>query len=436
MNDQYRLNPNLFPSLFKVSILTMETVLLFVLGLFMLIFGLLQFQILAGALPFNPGGTYGLLLVLISLLVITTGKTPFGTFRRTRLMIIIGICTAVLGTISCFIPGVMDEMIRVLAGLLLFSSGCIRLVQLVVHEKKGPLWIRFGGILRHLTLSCGLVYLTWSVSGIVLLFPGLIADPYPAYLAVFLGICFFYLSWCMQRVWLLYHSQKPGDETRVEHSSHSGFQEWYLLQESLIPPGIVFMLLLGVIFVLFAALLIPVYLGVFPFSRDSQFGLLMVLMAVQVLSLGKTPFGVYTRSWPLMILGVAVITLGMYACIIPGLITGWMLIPLGVYNLLTGSVGLGRLIYPLLREKRSSMGRSFPSRPMGRNLLVTIVLLYLSTLIFGLNVLLPGLIPGIVVLILLFVLGLLLLILAGMMNRHQERGKDSDQVHGSFINRE
>ncbi len=97
-----------------------------------------------------------------------------------------------------------------------------------------------------------------------------------------------------------------------------------------------------------------------------------------------------------------------------------MIIPLGIYNLLTGSVGLGRVIHPLLLPDRSSSDRTASSRPMGRNLLVTIVLLYLSTLVFGLNVLLPGLIPGMVVLILLFILGILLLVLAGMMMNRQE----------------
>ena len=192
------------------------------------------------------------------------------------------------------------------------------------------------------------------------------------------------------------------------------------------------MLLLSIIFILFAVLLIPVYLGIIPFSRDSQFGLLMVLMAVQVLSLGKTPFGIYTRSWPLMILGAIVITLGMYASIVPGLITGWMLIPLGIYNLLTGSVGLGRLIRPLLLSELSSSDRTVSSCLKGKKFLVTIVLVYLSTLVFGLNVLLPALIPDIMVLILLFVLGILLLILAGMMMNHQEIEGEEDDSAGKI----
>ena len=64
------------------SDLSLEIVILLILGVFMLLFGLLLFKIHTGDLPYNPDSTYGLFLVIVSFQVITMGKTPFGDLRR------------------------------------------------------------------------------------------------------------------------------------------------------------------------------------------------------------------------------------------------------------------------------------------------------------------------------------------------------------------
>ena len=55
-----------------------------------------MFPALAGEITFKQDSAYGLLLVLLSLHAITLGKTPFGTFRRTWILIITGFSAAVL----------------------------------------------------------------------------------------------------------------------------------------------------------------------------------------------------------------------------------------------------------------------------------------------------------------------------------------------------
>jgi hypothetical protein len=70
---------------FKVraeSDLSLEVVILLILGVFMFLFGLLLFKINTGELPYTPDSTYGLFLVIVSFQVITMGKTPFGDLRR------------------------------------------------------------------------------------------------------------------------------------------------------------------------------------------------------------------------------------------------------------------------------------------------------------------------------------------------------------------
>ena len=58
--------------------LPLRVVILFILGVFMLLFGLLLFRIHTGDLRYNPDSMYGLILVIVSLQMITIGRTPFG----------------------------------------------------------------------------------------------------------------------------------------------------------------------------------------------------------------------------------------------------------------------------------------------------------------------------------------------------------------------
>ena len=84
------------------SDLSLEVVILLILGVFMFLFGLLLFKISTGELPYTPDSTYGLFLVIVSFQVITMGKTPFGDLRRSLVLVLIGIITALVGMVACF----------------------------------------------------------------------------------------------------------------------------------------------------------------------------------------------------------------------------------------------------------------------------------------------------------------------------------------------
>ena len=85
--------------------LSVEVIVLLILGIFGLLYGLLLFKIYSGDLPYNVDGTIGLFLVIVSFQMITMGKTPFGDLRRSWALVVIGIGTAILGIVTCFIPG-------------------------------------------------------------------------------------------------------------------------------------------------------------------------------------------------------------------------------------------------------------------------------------------------------------------------------------------
>ncbi|MDI9398976.1 MAG: hypothetical protein QM433_05445, partial [Euryarchaeota archaeon] len=73
--------------------LSTEVVLLIVGGVFFLLFGVLLFLIERGMLPYSEGSMYGLFVVLVSMQIITMGKTPFGDVLRSWLVVIVGLLT-------------------------------------------------------------------------------------------------------------------------------------------------------------------------------------------------------------------------------------------------------------------------------------------------------------------------------------------------------
>lgn len=190
------------------SDLSLEVVILLVFGVFMLLFGLLLFRIHTGELPYAPDSTYGLFLVIVSFQVITMGKTPFGDLRRSWAIIVIGVCTAIIGMVACFIPGLLAEPVRILVGVILFAGGLALLAQLLFSEDKARIWLKIPGILRHLTIACIVVYVMSIILGLVTLLPGITTDGETAILLIIYGIGFFYLSWSIQNVTRTY---PPGE---------------------------------------------------------------------------------------------------------------------------------------------------------------------------------------------------------------------------------
>ncbi|MCK9318892.1 hypothetical protein, partial [Methanoculleus sp.] len=194
---------------------SLEVVILLVFGVFMLIFGLLLFRIHTGELPYSPDSTYGLFLVIVAFQIITMGKTPFGDLRRSWPIIIIGISTAVIGMLACFVPGPVSALVRSLVGVLLFAGGIALLLQLFFSAEKARIWLKVPGILRQLTLACILVYVMSIILGMVTLLPGITTDRETAVLLIVYGISFFYLSWCIQKVSRVY----PPSETKAQVGS-------------------------------------------------------------------------------------------------------------------------------------------------------------------------------------------------------------------------
>ena len=128
------------------------------------------------------------------------GKTPFGDLRRSWLLIIIGIATAILGMIACFIPGILSEIVRILVGIILFAGGIALILQLYTSKEKAKTWMKNPGILQQLTLACSIVYILMIILGFITLLPGITTDYQTAVFLIIYSISIFYLAWCIQLV--------------------------------------------------------------------------------------------------------------------------------------------------------------------------------------------------------------------------------------------
>ena len=188
-----------------------------------------------------------------------------------------------------------------------------------------------------------------------------------------------------------------------------------LFREASIPLSIAIVIPIGVLLVLLGLLLFPVNTGALPFSPDGQLGLLLVIMAIQMLALGETPVGHYRRSRLLIAIGVAFAAMGSFSCIVPGVLTGVIQLLLALLNISGGAILLAKLFLPVLQGARDTVPVPAALQPLQRRLLATQTVLNCVSILFGISMLLPGMIPGMVTAGIVVANGLLLFALVAIL---------------------
>jgi large-conductance mechanosensitive channel len=153
------------------------------------------------------------------------------------------------------------------------------------------------------------------------------------------------------------------------------------------------------------------------FSPDGQLGLLLTIMAIQLMALGDTPMGRFKRSWLMVITGLVFASLGVVSSIVPGLLTGIIQILLGVLNIVGGAALLLKQFLPALREIGTPTAVPVIVPPILKKLNFAQTVLNFLTIAFGLSMLIPGLVSGLIIAGILVINGLLLLILASLLQK-------------------
>ena len=98
--------------------------------------------------------------------------------------------------------------------------------------------------------------------------------------------------------------------------SHKMTKPW-ILQEADLPLEVVILLIGGMTMLITGVLLFPVAAGSLPHFENGLYGLLLVVFSLQIITLGKTPFGDVRRSKPIIALGVVIAAVGIAACFVP-----------------------------------------------------------------------------------------------------------------------
>lgn len=403
--------------------ISIEVVLLVVGGVFFLLFGALLFLIDRGVLPYSEGSMYGIFVVLVSMQVITMGKTPFGDVLRSRLVVFIGILTAMIGTLAIFYPVHLSATIRILAGLIVLIAGTFGMLQLFTSKDKARKWMKVPGILQELTAACALVYGIEILLGIITLRPGIMPNPLTAVFLLIFGTSLFFLARCIHKATRRYIST---DAKRVLDPSKPE-SRFFLLKETSLTVGNSFNLYQGSLLILLGALVLLMILGIIPsFNSDGQLGLLLVLTSIQLLALGEFMGSELSRSWPAIALGILFAATGFFSCIVPGILSGVIQPLIGLQNVLSGVLVLAtKTVGPMVYQIFQPPAEPVALPPIVRRLALVLTATGIVTILFGINMLAPLLLPGLLGMVayalllptLIIVMGSMVLVLVAITQR-------------------
>ncbi|MCK9437207.1 MAG: hypothetical protein M0Q12_08380, partial [Synergistaceae bacterium] len=329
------------------------------------------------------------------------GKTPFGDVpQRPLSVLILGIFVACVGIITCFIPDLLKEIPRFLLFICFGPGGIILLLQMFFSKGKFPMWRKKGGILMTLALNCAAVYSLSIFISILLIDKNFISGGLVAFSVLLYGVLIFFLTAVLYKIYALYPDNTERQSGGVKLSDDRAV-----------------ILITGVFMVVLGILLIPVTIGLLPFSGSAQLGLLVVIMSLQMVAFGNTPIRSFSRTWPLVWLGLFFGSLGIISCIIP-----WILVPTLTFIIALLNIGGGAIPFiKMLLSKQRDKGtdRGFVPQVIKR-LFLTQMLLNILSVVFGTSMLVKNLIPGPVIGIVLTANGSVLLYLLTLLFKIDE----------------
>ncbi|MDD5189357.1 MAG: hypothetical protein PHF57_14220 [Methanoregula sp.] len=392
--------------------ISLEVILLLAGGLIMLVLSAVLFSVAGGALPYYKDGVYGLLLVIYGLQLQTVGKNPIRYVKRSWSALIPGIIITSIGFVTCFVPGLLGDVPRILV-IIIFGVGSIVLfLQLFISKEMYLSWKTPGcAIYTNLTLSCAAVYILGILIAVLIAIrmyqPGLLSTGLLAGVALLFGIVLFYLAFVLQNVYQLRQESEISTNTScISLDTLMGMQY-------------------GVFMVVSGCLLVPVYLGLLPFATSAQLGTLLVLLGVQALVVGNMMTLTFKRNGMILLVGGVFVMVGAFAVVVPDLLVMPLAIFIALFNITGGLYLLYTLIHNLIRSKPASEVHA--KKPEGNDLRLLILLLALAVLtailmiIIGVVMLFDNLIPGMTLAFFLICFGLTLFALFNVQSRARRK---------------
>lgn len=192
-------------------------------------------------------------------------------------------------------------------------------------------------------------------------------------------------------------------------------------REAYLPLEVAILLIAGLAMVITGGLLLPVAAGVLPYYEGGLYGLLLVIFALQTVTLGKTPFGDAPRTTPVIAVGATLAAVGIITCFVPDLLGDIPRI------LLVVAFGLGGLTLLLRASLAPDRYRTW-WRLGGvlRHLVVSSASVYVGSMVVALLLLRPGMltVPATAVVVLAYGVAILYLavVLRAVYGRYPEAG--------------
>ncbi len=371
-------------------------------GIFSLLYGILLFPIMAGQLAYDSVGASALFVIIFALMMSFLGFTPIGAVHHSWLLFLMGLALAMLGALAFMSPGTLAGAINVVLGLILLVMGAVRLPTFLMKRTRGaaPLPLAY-------TVLFTLMHVICIVLGIWVLVPGLSSKYIRAVLLIILGVTQLVLGV------LSFHIERetPGSIPSTVRSDLGKGRG--LLSPIDIPLKHMIMLLLATVMLLMVVISCLGVMGLIPFDSERGSVLFIFITAMQIMLVGETPVKTFAPSRPLVGLGMGIAVLAMVACIIPGLLDQAFGIVLGITNLVMALCGLGHMA--ALVRKVSGPGKKIPG--LIKNVIATSCTLYILLLGFATNLLVPGLIPGLLMLAILFFSGIMMIRLVSLLHK-------------------
>lgn len=381
----------------KKADIPIDLVILIIAGMTMVIAGLLLFAVYAGIVPYYENGLYGLLIFIYAMQITVLGKTPFGDVSNRSLpLLILGIMVACVGIITSFIPDLLKNIPKVILFICFGPGGLLLLLQLFLSKDKFPLWKKKGGIFAILAVNCAAIYSLSVFISLLLINKNFVTGRFTAFSVLLYGALILSLSVVLFRIYALHpaSTQRPYGET-------------------LLPDDRAVILITGVFMVLLGILLIPVSIGLLPFSGSAQLGFLIVIMSIQMVAFGNTPIRSFTRTWPVVSVGLFFALMGIVSCIIPNILVPCLTVIIALLNIGGGVIPLTKLVSSRLRDKRAERTDVLP---IITKLYLTQITLNVLSIIFGTSMLIKNLIPGLVIGVVLTANGVVLLYLLSILS--------------------
>jgi hypothetical protein len=121
-----------------LQIMPMEKAMMLVTGTFMAILGITLIPVSFGMIRFSGDAQMGLLMIIMSVQVMSTGNTPLGMTLPPTAGVMVGILMAALGTASALMPGKLMVPLTLLMAILNLAGG-MRGLKGVVRSRKETL---------------------------------------------------------------------------------------------------------------------------------------------------------------------------------------------------------------------------------------------------------------------------------------------------------